>query len=98
MGLDDYGIGVRFLAEVRDSSFPQQALSPELARLRHEADNYPPSSAKVKILGATPPLPVSLLGVVLNYKSTRKTLVTFTLGIPSMSKAVHGLVSSTGLN
>jgi hypothetical protein len=38
----------------------------EVKRSDHDADHSPPYAGKVKNSGATPPLPIRLLGVVLN--------------------------------
>jgi hypothetical protein len=44
------------------------AVSPGVTRQGREADHSPPSNAEVKNGGATPPFPLCLHGIVLNYK------------------------------
>jgi hypothetical protein len=80
----DWTVGVRFLRGTRFFSSPQRpsgsgvqgrvALSPEVKRPEREYDHSPPSSAEVKNYGATPPSPIGVHGVVLNYLSIGTTL------------------------
>jgi hypothetical protein len=75
----DWTAEVRFSVEANDFSLIQRVLTPMggVKRPGLEVDHYIPPSTEVKNCGAIPPLPIRLLGVVLNYLSTGTTLPSY---------------------